>query len=120
VNILYVEDNEAVRSIGLEFIDELGYSVVGCETAEAALEELAKGTQFQVLLTDVSLPGMSGTDLARIVAKDHPTMRLIMASGYGWQRDLDSIGPRVMSLPKPFDLDELESMLGKIDEETKG
>ncbi|CAN5184813.1 hypothetical protein BH09PSE6_BH09PSE6_31930 [soil metagenome] len=118
MNILYVEDNEAVRSIGLEFIEEIGHQVLGCETAELAIEALKTQT-FEVLLTDVSLPGMSGADLARIVAKEHPSMRLIMASGYGWQRDLESIGPRVLSLPKPFDLDELESMLAKIAAELK-
>ncbi|CAN5215168.1 hypothetical protein BH09PSE6_BH09PSE6_02620 [soil metagenome] len=118
MNILYVEDNEAVRSIGVEFIEEIGHHVVGCETAEIAIDAL-KTQSFEVLLTDVSLPGMSGADLARIVAKEYPAMRLIMASGYGWQRELDSIGPRVLSLPKPFDLDELESMLAGIAAELK-
>ncbi len=114
MNILYVEDNDAVREIGIEFIDEIGHRVVGVETAEAALAALAQAS-FDVMLTDVSLPGMSGTELARRVAKEHPSMRLIMASGYGWRNEFDSIGPGILSLPKPFDLDALEAMLDKLD-----
>ena len=62
--VLLVEDSEEVRETTIEFIVEVGFDVVAVETAEAALEALADA-RYDVIFTDISLPGISGIELLK-------------------------------------------------------
>ena len=68
-----------------------------------------------MLVTDVSLPGMSGTDLARRWLADDPTRWVVLCSGYEFRHGLDTFGPNVRSLPKSFELEQLEALFGEIE-----
>ena len=117
LTILYVEDNTLLQRSTMEFFEDLGHKVVATGDAEDALTTLA-GSDFDVLFTDISLPGMSGLDLARAVAPQKPAMRLVLASGYGRQFEVcqikEQLGPDVLFLPKPFDLAALDRVLRDI------
>jgi CheY-like chemotaxis protein len=69
--------------------------------------------QFDVLFTDVSLPGMSGVDLARQALQQRPQLAILFASGYG-----DELTRRLefpaQSLQKPYDIEQLQTMLEQI------
>jgi two-component system, cell cycle response regulator CpdR len=110
-SILYVEDNTDLReSIGM-LMEADGREVVLCATAEEA-SAVCEARRFDVVITDESLPGMSGSELAsRLLAAD-PLQWIVLCSGY----DMNSkrLGANVRSLPKPFDLDVLESLLASI------
>ena len=77
---------------------------------------LALDTQepFDVLVTDVSLPGMSGTDLARHVLAKDPERWVVLCSGYHFGAALASLGPHVRALVKPFELEDLDALLAEI------
>ena len=113
LSILYVEDNQELRETFLEMLEAEGREIVACADGEAALA-LWEARVFDVVLTDISLPGMSGTDLARrILAKD-PNKWIVLCSGYHYPHGLATLGPNVRSLPKPFELDELDALMGEI------
>jgi CheY-like chemotaxis protein len=113
LRILLVEDNTHIReSIDLLLQGE-GREVVSCGCAEDAL--VAFGRQpFDVLVTDISLPAMSGIDLARRVLETYPGTWVILSSGYALDSGLDKLGNQVRSLPKPFELEAMDALLSEI------
>lgn len=113
MRILYVEDNPELReTIGM-LMEGDGQTVTSCATAEEALELDAQET-FDLLVSDVSLPGISGTDLARQLLAEDPERWVVLCSGYELGTYPTSWGPNVRTLLKPFELDELEDLLGSI------
>ncbi|MBU1354745.1 MAG: response regulator [Gammaproteobacteria bacterium] len=115
MRILYVEDNPELReTIGMLMEGE-GQTVTSCATAEEALELDAQQT-FDLLVSDVSLPGISGTDLARKLLAEDPKRWVVLCSGYELGSYPTSWGPNVRTLLKPFELDELDQLLGSIRE----
>jgi CheY-like chemotaxis protein len=90
----------------------LGHSVEGAGSAEQGLELMAQ-KRFDVLLTDHSLPGMSGLELARAVAARGDGMKIIFSSGYG-APETASLGFKPLFLPKPFTLAALQKVLEEL------
>jgi signal transduction histidine kinase/DNA-binding response OmpR family regulator len=109
LSILVVEDNQDARTMLAELLLILGHSVEGVGSAEQALELLAE-KRFDILLTDHSLPGMSGLELARIVAARGDGMRIIFSSGYG-APVAEGLEIKSTFLPKPFTLAALQKVL---------
>ncbi len=113
MRILYVEDHPELReTIGMLMEGE-GRTVTPCASAEEALV-LDAGDPFDVLVTDVSLPGLSGTDLARQLLADDPQRWVVLCSGYELGSHPTQWGPNVRVLLKPFELEELEQLLNSI------
>ena len=69
--------------------------------------------EFDVLFTDVNLPGMSGVELAKGALARFPALSVIFASGYG-AMVARNVGFPSHSLPKPYDIDQLQEILHKI------
>jgi len=103
--ILLVEDEDAVRSAARRILQRVGYTVLDASNAQDALAIAAKHNgEIDLLLTDVVMPGMRGTDLAHEVLTSHPRMRVLLMSGYS--EDSSSrkwtLPPNVTLLEKPF------------------
>jgi len=115
MEVLLVEDNSEVSLITVEYLTELGHSAVAVPAAESALERLAERS-FDAVLTDVSLPGMSGIDLAKHLSAQYPKIPVVIASGYGSHKLEFGLGPHrpnVFFLSKPYDLPMLEKTLSE-------
>jgi two-component system cell cycle response regulator CpdR len=113
VTILYVEDNEDLRiTIGM-LLEAPDREIVSCATAEEALGLLAD-RKFHVLITDVSLPGISGTDLARELLSQHPDHWVVLCSGYEFGTAVSQFGPNVRAILKPFEPEDLDALLNDI------
>ncbi|WP_159671676.1 response regulator [Andreprevotia sp. IGB-42] len=108
LGILYVEDSEILSSTIVEYLQELEFDVVAVSSAEEATAMLEQRS-FDVLFTDVGLPGRSGAVLAKEVTAMYPGMRIILASGYDLSQQ--AFSSNVVLLPKPFDLDAIERAL---------
>jgi len=113
MEILLVEDSPEVSLITVEYLAELGHQVVAVPDAEQAVEQVALRT-FDAVMTDVSLPGMSGIELAKELIKNYPKLPVVIASGYG-ALNLESLlgqhQANVLVLPKPYDMAMLEKTL---------
>jgi PAS domain S-box-containing protein len=81
--ILVVEDNPSVRRTAVRQLTDLGYATIEAADGPAALEQIRSGARFDLLLTDVVMPGgMSGYDLAEEAQKILPPIRVLFTSGY--------------------------------------
>ncbi|WP_165498083.1 PAS domain S-box protein [Siculibacillus lacustris] len=81
--VLLVEDDPDVAEVTRQRLIELGYRVVACRDARAAISLVEAGTWFDVVLTDVMMPGgMTGLELARRLRDRDPACRILLASGY--------------------------------------
>ncbi|MUI14847.1 PAS domain S-box protein [Massilia dura] len=113
LRVLVVEDNEDSLQMVCELVGMLGHTVSGVPDGEQAWQ-LTHSQEFDVLFTDVSLPGMSGIELARQVAATRPAMRIIFSTGYG-KEALDHLEFAAACLRKPYDLMELQAALDNVD-----
>jgi CheY-like chemotaxis protein len=115
LRILVVEDNLDAQYLVCEMLRAFGHDADGVGHPNDALE-LLEGKRYDVLFSDVSLPGMSGVDLARKAVGDWPAMKVIFASGYGDSllRHLDF---PYQSLQKPYEIDQLQQALARIERE---
>jgi len=81
--ILVVEDQEAAREMIVEILRGEGYRILAAADGAAAQEILRRSPEeVHLLLTDVVMPKISGTDLARALAAEQPAMRVLYMSGY--------------------------------------
>lgn len=113
MRVLYVEDHAEVRELIVLLLEEEGLSVVACASAEAAQTAFATAP-FDILMTDVSLPTMPGTELATRLQRAHTDLWVVFCSGYSMRDGLKAWGPRARSLMKPFEADELHGLMAEI------
>lgn len=107
--IMVVEDNPDSLYLAAEILRTMGYAVDTAESGELALRQLS-AQPCNILFTDVSLPGMSGIDLARTALAQYPTIRIIFATGYG-DTLTRGLGFAATTIRKPYDLDQLQAAL---------
>lgn len=113
--ILVVEDEPLILMSTVDMVSELGHTVHEACSAEDALAVL-ETHQIDVLLTDVGLRGMSGTDLARQARERWPAMRIVFASGDDSAKTASGI-PDALQLSKPFTIDGLAKVLSALPED---
>jgi len=113
LRILYVEDNDIVREVTSELLAQEQRQIVACATAEEALKTFT-AEPFDLVITDVSLPVMSGMDLARNLLKLKPHVPIILASGYDLDFALENWAGNVRSIIKPFEALEIEAIMSQL------
>ena len=109
--ILVVDDDNDVRGVAAQMIEEIGYQVVAAASGSEALTEFGRAS-FDLVLTDVVMPGMSGVDLARRIRAVAPAMPLLFASGYA---DVATFGDELAAetvLKKPYRIGEVAARIG--------
>jgi CheY-like chemotaxis protein len=115
LRILVVEDNLDSQYLICEMLRAFGHDNDGVAHADAALEKLAGG-HYNVLFSDVSLPGMSGVELARRALRTNPQLKIIFASGYG-DALLRQVEFPYLSLQKPYEIEQLQNALAQVDQQ---
>ncbi len=108
--ILLVEDEESLLRLGRRVLEACGYTVISASDGPAALKEIKRhGKPVDLLLTDVIMPGMSGRDLARELARDKMAGRTLYMSGYTDDAIIKHgvLEPGIAFLYKPFTIDGL-------------
>ena len=114
--ILVVEDDQVVRMLMVEVLDELGYQIVQAGDAQSALALLEQHPQVSLLLTDVGLPGMNGRQLAAAARQHRPGLKVLFATGYAEGAEVleGYLGNDVDMLAKPFTLEALSGKIKKL------
>jgi CheY-like chemotaxis protein len=96
-NVLLVDDDDQLRRLTERMLRVAGYNVVSVACGADALAA-ARRESFDILLTDMVMPGMSGRDLARDLMDEHPQLRVVFMSGYSAMPP-----PDWQFIAKPFD-----------------
>ncbi|WP_246696828.1 PAS domain-containing protein [Methylobacterium planeticum] len=112
--VLVVEDNVDVGTFATQTLAELGYGTVWAASAEEALAELAKDAdRFDVVFTDVVMPGTNGIDLAHEIRRLYHDLPVLLASGYS--HVLAQNGTYGFELlHKPYSVEQLSRLLRKV------
>ncbi len=104
--VLLVEDEMLVRELALEDLTDAGHEVTAAATGDEALAILRRDGGFDVLFTDIRLPGrVDGWELASEGKQLIPTLKVIYATGLN--DDTGRVGPNEKLLAKPYRKDDL-------------
>jgi CheY-like chemotaxis protein len=115
LRVLLVEDDALIRLSTAGMLMDLGHDVTEVEDAPAALA-LLENAHFDVLLTDLSLPGMAGDALAAQAVRRQPGLGVIFTSGYDRLPDRDEAPQGAMLVQKPYDESVLADALRAVSE----
>ncbi len=105
--VLVVDDEDAVRELAREVLKEFGYRVLEAPNGETALDlHRQRGADIDLVLLDLSMPGISGPETLRQLAARDPELPVVLWSGYSAEDDLPaSVGAEARAfLEKPFEL----------------
>jgi CheY-like chemotaxis protein len=108
-SILVVEDNADVGTFAEALLTELGHEVIRASSGEEALE-LTRSRDFDVVFSDVVMPGMGGLRLAERLAEEKPELPVVLATGYSQEIAQSGSGGRPVIL-KPYRLATLSQAL---------
>ncbi|GJD98057.1 Sensor histidine kinase RcsC [Methylobacterium iners] len=109
--VLVVEDNVEVGQFCTQILEDLGYRTAWAATAEEALDRLGDdGNGFEVVFSDVIMPGMGGIALALELRQRLPSLPVILASGYSHALALDGAQGFEL-LHKPYSAEQLSKVL---------
>lgn len=110
LSILVVEDNDIVRELLVELLQEYEHEVTACADVPQAMAAWQSRT-FDVLMTDVQLGEYSGIDMAQQILQQQPEQWVIFCSGYELTLAIRELGSHVRSILKPFEEVDLQALL---------
>jgi CheY-like chemotaxis protein len=115
LSILVVEDNSDIRLILKDLLMAIGYDVSVAEDGEAGLSHLQNST-FDLMITDLGLPGMSGWDLARASKRYQSNMPILAISSWQGKGAEEKIGEFgiFQVIWKPFRFNQIQDAIDKI------
>ncbi|MFI8372544.1 response regulator [Pseudomonas helleri] len=116
--ILVVEDDSIVRMLIVDVLEELEFNVIDADCAEEALISLENlDTRIDLLMTDFSLPGFNGQELAAKARQLRQDLPVLVASGLAETLELSE---GVHLIGKPFSINQLrDKVTGILDSETR-
>ena len=119
-NILLVDDEEALRGVVAERLMDEGFEVVEAASGEAALEQL-QGFAFDVIISDLRLPGIDGREVIDAALERYPGILAIVVTGYATVKDAVDIIKRGAAdfVAKPFQFDELLHVINSAREQQR-
>ena len=102
--VLVVEDNPLSRATAVGMFQAFGFTVFDAYDGHHALALLEARPEISQLFVDVRMPGMSGTELAEIVRKRRPDIKLVLTSGYVRE---EAVPDGFEFVPKPWRMDQV-------------
>jgi PAS domain S-box-containing protein len=114
--VVVVDDEAFVRQMLEMFLARAGYIPIALASGDAALELLQAGEACDLLITDQSMPGLTGSELIREVASFRPVLPAMLITGFDKVRGLEDLPTHVTVLQKPFGrmvfLQQIQALLG--------
>jgi CheY-like chemotaxis protein len=116
IQVLLVDDDLHIRSLGRELLEKLGYEVETATSGEEVLEKFHRGRPLDLVILDYHLPGMSGLEVVQRLKALSPDTRVLVASGFFSNRQKEALtaGGARGFLDKPFRLKELRSRIEEV------
>ena len=101
--ILVAEDQAMLRALVSRVLQQQGYTVFEASDGAEALDiAIAQGPRIDLVVTDIVMPRLRGTELARRVRAMHPSVKVLFISGYPDDEPMENLEPGIGFLPKPF------------------
>ncbi len=113
--VLLVEDEDMVRAVAVRALERAGYSVTARADGEDGLADIANGGEFDLIVSDVVMPGMDGPAMARAIRKLRPEIPILFMSGYAEETlrseiDIDNM----YFIAKPFSVEQISQKVGSV------
>jgi CheY-like chemotaxis protein len=109
-SVLVVEDNPLSRATAVAMFKALGFEVFDAYSGHHALALLEVRPEISVLFVDVRMPGMSGPELAEVVRRRRPDIRIVLTSGYVGE---EAVPKGLQFVPKPWRVEEVAQLIGR-------
>jgi two-component system cell cycle sensor histidine kinase/response regulator CckA len=113
--VLLVEDEDMVRAVADRALTRAGYQVTACADGELGLAAIANGGTFDIVVSDVVMPGMDGPAMARAIRRVQPHLPILFMSGYAEEqlrRDIDIANMHFIA--KPFSVQQIADKVGGV------
>ena len=119
-HLLLVDDEESLRSVVAERLRDTGYDVTEAADGEAAVKAL-DGFAFDVIVSDLRLPGVDGREVIETALTRYPGIVAIVVTGYGTVKDAVDMTKLGVAdfISKPFQFDELMHVLNSAQEQKR-
>jgi CheY-like chemotaxis protein len=115
ISVLLVEDEVLISHLVAEYLCERGFAVHEVATADEALRYIDNGGRVDVMFTDINLPGaMNGAELAQRARKRNPELPIVYASGRYGSADFAGRVPDSIFVPKPYDPEDLCTLIARL------
>ncbi len=111
LRVLMVEDQQDLRELMGQALQDFGIEIHTAVDGSAALQMIEEQGDFDVVFSDISMPGMTGVELSEHVARALPNARMILSSGYARVQLEEPLPDHVEFLPKPYRLKQLINLL---------
>ena len=112
--ILIVEDDPSISDLAAKMIQKMGYRICLADSADRAMVMIEdEGLRPNLVITDVVMPGLSGVELAAILRFKHPSIKIMLMSGYTESviAKHGEVDPETPFLQKPFSRSELSDKI---------
>ncbi|MDX3929725.1 MAG: response regulator [Shinella sp.] len=112
--ILITEDEDSLRLFVARALRLDGHEIVEAADGAAGFEALAEG-RFDLLLSDIRMPGMDGIELAHKASSAFPDMKILLMTGYAEQRErADDLATKIVDVvSKPFTLPDIRTAVAQ-------
>ena len=111
--LLVDDENELITTM----VERLDYRDVDADIATSGSEalEILKKKSYDVIVIDLKMPGMSGSDLIRVISRQYPDLPILLMTGHGFVDDDEELPPGIEDyLPKPVKIDELVAKMKEV------
>ena len=113
--ILLVEDEDMVRIVAERALARAGYQITACPGGEEGLAAIASGAEFDLVLSDVVMPGMDGPAMVRAIREQRPDVPVLFMSGYAEEALRSEIDiPDMHFIAKPFSVAAISDKVGAV------
>ena len=112
-SLLVDDEHELISTL----VERLDYRDVDADSATSGAEalEILKSNSYDVIVIDLKMPGMSGTDLIRVISHQYPDLPILLMTGHGFVNDDEELPPGIADyLPKPVKIDELVAKMKEV------
>jgi two-component system response regulator PilR (NtrC family) len=115
------EDEKSMRDLLALMLRKEGYDVDTAESGPSALDRLNGNESFDLMISDISMPEMTGLELLRLTRESSPSTSVILMTAYGSKETaIEALNAgAAYYVEKPFDLDEMKAVVGKTIEQKR-
>jgi putative nucleotidyltransferase with HDIG domain len=119
--ILIVDDEESIRGLLMDTLEELGYKCESVEDGSECLKKVYEGNNYDIVLLDIHMPRLNGIDTLKKLKTYSPDISVVMISA---SRELDHVKVALKEgaydyIFKPFEIDEVETVIKRVVERSK-